>query len=51
MEQLAERGQRLVGGHDDKAPLEVAIVDNPVEDVGSIKSIALVSELVLTLPT
>lgn len=46
MEELAERRQGLVGGEDHGPLAQVAVVDDAVEDVGSVRCVALVAELV-----
>lgn len=46
MEKLAERRQGFAGGEDHGSVAEIAIVDDPVEHVGGVRSVALVAEFV-----
>lgn len=46
MEELAGSGPTLVGSHDRQRLLQEAVVDDPVEDVGGVRSVGLLAELV-----
>src|SRR5690606_23801503 len=46
MQYLTERGQRLVGGDEDRSALQVPNADDAEEDVGGIRGVALVPEFV-----
>jgi hypothetical protein len=46
MEHLAQCRQRLVGGDDDRPPLQVPQADDAEEHVGGVRGVALVAEFV-----